>query len=87
MFETETVGPCLVQKLKWEGHGLPGSPSGYTPAVREKMTSNFKVFRVFKLLSHPVNPVPQPLGHCDRNWCPFGDDLHPFGDNLTYKIV
>ena len=26
MFETETDGPCLVQKLKWEGHGTPGPP-------------------------------------------------------------
>ena len=31
MFETETVGPCLVRKLKWGGHWLPGSPSGYAP--------------------------------------------------------
>ena len=31
MFETETVGPFLVRKLKWGGHGLRGSPSGYAP--------------------------------------------------------
>ena len=29
--ETETAGLCLVQKLKWEGHGLPGLPGGYAP--------------------------------------------------------
>ena len=27
MFETETVGPCLVQKLKWGGTWPPCSPS------------------------------------------------------------
>ena len=27
MFETETFGPFLFQKLKWEGHGPPGLPS------------------------------------------------------------
>ena len=28
MFEAETVGPCLVRKLKWdgEGHGPPSHP-------------------------------------------------------------
>ena len=28
MFETETVGPCLIRKLKWEGREAwpPGSP-------------------------------------------------------------
>ena len=42
MFETETVGPCLVQKLKWRGGGVGWggrgewppcfpSPSGYAP--------------------------------------------------------
>ena len=37
MFETETVGPCLVQKLKWwwGGHGLPDSPSGYASVIYE----------------------------------------------------
>ena len=30
MFETETVGPCLVQKLKWGGHGPP-APQMATP--------------------------------------------------------
>ena len=38
MFETETVGPCVVQKLKW-GHGLL-APSGYTPAL---MKMNVKI--------------------------------------------
>ena len=42
MFETETVGPGLVQKLKWGGrggHGFPApcpSPSGYAPAAVTK---------------------------------------------------
>ena len=32
MFETETdVGPSLVRKLKWLGHGPTGTPSDYTP--------------------------------------------------------
>ena len=31
-FETVTVGPGLVRKLKWGGgHGPPGTPSGYAP--------------------------------------------------------
>ena len=34
MFETETVGPCLVWKLKWGGgHGPPAPPSGYAPKI------------------------------------------------------
>ena len=41
--ETETVGPCLVQKLKWAGGKgggggmapLPPAPSGYTPVHGE----------------------------------------------------
>ena len=33
MFETETVGPCLVRKLKWRDHGPPGPPSGYAPIL------------------------------------------------------
>ena len=39
MFETETVGLCLVQKLKWGGHGPrtqpPHPPSVYAPAIIE----------------------------------------------------
>ena len=35
MFETETVGPFLVQKLSWGGHGPPGPPSGYAPVVEK----------------------------------------------------
>ena len=34
MFDTETVGPYLVQKLKWGGGGggwSPWPPSGYAP--------------------------------------------------------
>ena len=31
MFETETVGPCLVRNLKYGGHGPPGPHSGYAP--------------------------------------------------------
>ena len=39
MFEIETVGPCLVWKLKWwwGGHGPPDLPSGYTSAVGTTM--------------------------------------------------
>ena len=33
MFETETVAPCLVQKLKW-GAMTPLPPSGYTPVIK-----------------------------------------------------
>ena len=34
MFETETVGPIFVRKLKWVGrHGLPGPLSGYAPVL------------------------------------------------------
>ena len=33
MFETETVAPCLVRKLKWERHGSPGPSSGYAPGL------------------------------------------------------
>ena len=33
MFETETIGPFLIRKLKWGGGGGGGhvSPSGYAP--------------------------------------------------------
>ena len=31
MFETETLGPFLVRKLKWEAMPPPGPPSGYAP--------------------------------------------------------
>ena len=31
MFETETIGPFLIRKLKW-GAGGHGPPSGYAPA-------------------------------------------------------
>ena len=52
MSETETVGPCLVQKLKWEGgrgYGPPGPSSGYTPAnrVHFDVSNNFSFFEVF----------------------------------------
>ena len=30
MSETQTVGPCLIRKLKW-GATVPLGPSGYTP--------------------------------------------------------
>ena len=35
MFETETVGPCLVWKLKWGGGGdwPPWPPRGYAPDI------------------------------------------------------
>ena len=29
MIETETVGPCLLLKLKWRGHGPSAPPSSY----------------------------------------------------------
>ena len=36
MFETETVKPFLVRKLKWGGGMAPVSPrSGYAPAFKE----------------------------------------------------
>ena len=35
MFETETVGPCLDQKLKWGGMA-PWSLGGYAPNVSGK---------------------------------------------------
>ena len=31
MFETETIGPFLVWKLKWGGPWLPFPPSGFVP--------------------------------------------------------
>ena len=31
MFETETVGPFLVRKLKWEAMVSPDPPIGYAP--------------------------------------------------------
>ena len=37
MFETETVGPCLVQKLNWGGHDPPAPslpPSGYASVIK-----------------------------------------------------
>ena len=35
VFETETVGPCLVAKFKWEvwAQGPPGRLSGYAPCI------------------------------------------------------
>ena len=41
MFETETVRPCLVQKLKWgEGAWPPDIRSGNTPAICGVSTTN-----------------------------------------------
>ena len=44
MFETETVGPCLVRKLKWEGHGplalVVATPLIYTNLQRPKENLN-----------------------------------------------
>ena len=38
MFETETVGPCLVRNLKWGGGTRPPwpplHPSGYAPDIK-----------------------------------------------------
>ena len=60
MFETKTVGPCLVQKLKCGGHGPPGHPGGYVPANVFKNQGNrgdkiilniFAVAMLIKLVS------------------------------------
>ena len=39
MFETETVGTCLVRKLKWRDHGPPGPPNGYAPILMDLFKS------------------------------------------------
>ena len=36
MFETEIFGPCLVQKLKCEGHGPPCRPVAM-PLLKAKL--------------------------------------------------
>ena len=42
MFETETVGPCVVWKLKWEGHAPLATPVA-TPLTRVQK-SGFLMF-------------------------------------------
>ena len=48
MFETETVGPCLVRKLKWWSHSPPpATPSAYAPGVTSaslRSDGNFEFF-------------------------------------------
>ena len=36
VFETETVRPFLVQKLKWGGRACPLVPSDVTPLIKLK---------------------------------------------------
>ena len=44
MFETETVGPCLVQKLKWEGGIIaPCPPQWLRPC---------NIYQVYQLISN-----------------------------------
>ena len=31
MLKTETVGPCLLRKLKWSAHGPSAPPISYAP--------------------------------------------------------
>ena len=74
MLETETVGPCLVQKFKWRVHSRPGPRSGYAPGYGQillivdslQLKSYFKIFKglIIKMLvmtSHVYNTSNNPL--------------------------
>ena len=41
MLKTETVGPYLVGKLKWWGHGPTAPHNGYTPVKKVHL---FEIF-------------------------------------------
>ena len=47
MFETETVGPCLVQKMKWAGEGgeamAPWPPIPVATLFKISKRVNFQV--------------------------------------------
>ena len=60
MFETETVGPCLVWKLKWGGGPWPSwPPSSYAPG-----SSDF----INKIEERSNTAFFQP--NCSLDWSP-----------------
>ena len=62
MFETETVGPFLVQKLKWGGHGPPATPpppilGDYAPELRKTIYNRIRLRNVFSKHASRENEV------------------------------
>ena len=56
MFETETVGPCLVQKLKWGDHGPLGPSSGYA-----LVEASFERYVHFLIMGDFIVDVSEPF--------------------------
>ena len=69
MFETETVGLCLVQKLKWGwSHDPPGPASGYVPEEKDAERTFFcHMLRDFKttLFKDIIRNI--KLQHCEHS--------------------
>ena len=57
MSETETVGPCLVQKLKWEGGGGGGMAPLAPPVATPLLTECILMYQII-LVSSKCSQVP-----------------------------